>query len=107
MRAIWKGSFFSKEERLFLFAEHAIKIVLLNDKISHNAAKRGTRTPLRGIIGLLGLGAELIRGLERVMHFSAAFQRSVESSETQDRMILYTEPLGFPLSELPKVQNTL
>ena len=71
MRAIWKGSFFSSEERLFVFAEHAIKIAPVDDKTSHGAAKwsgggrggPGVRARhIPGIIGLVGFGAELIRG---------------------------------------------
>ncbi|SRR6266545_286435 len=70
MRAKWKvpkmmGAYFSSEDRTFIFAEHAIKISPADDKSSQGAAKwgkssRASRVP--GIIGLAGLGADLIRG---------------------------------------------
>lgn len=70
MRATWKipkmlGAYFSTEERVFVFAEHAIKISPADDKSSQGAAKWGrssgaSRVP--GIIGLVGFGADLIRG---------------------------------------------
>ena len=69
MRAIWKGSFFSSEERLFTFAEHVFKIAPVDDKTAHGAAKwsgggyRGLRpSHIPGIIGLVALGAEVVRG---------------------------------------------
>lgn len=68
MRAIWKGAWFSSEERIFVFAEHALKITPVDEEKSRGAAKWSGGGPgfkarhVPGIFGWVGFGVHLIRG---------------------------------------------
>lgn len=64
MRAIWKGSLFSSEERIFAFSEHATKFSEADDETSRGLAKHSKQTPflMPGIVGAAArLGADAIR----------------------------------------------
>lgn len=64
MRALWKGSLFSSEKRLFTFAEHATKFSEADGETSRGLAKHAKQTPfvMPGIIGLAArVGADAIR----------------------------------------------